>query len=243
MDAAEKESTTLAPDLVAGHLDQVDVRRRALVERIANTTDVVIPAFNTRRMQEMLLKLEAKTREARETLVPKKKFTFKNKSGGVKPMEVDVSTTESVAAAVVGAVGAAERQVDSGVVLYKRAGEIDGGDFSANHMVDSTIHVLDHCAAVLLADLARCRVYCGPTARSILVRDCQECQFWLASRQVCRAMMSMHRNMPFRFEYMTAPSAISAFMWTVSLPSLREVRSFELGDTTWCMTELNNTSR
>ena len=68
--------------------------------------------------------------------------------------------------------------------LSKEAGKIDGQPFDIAECQDCEIVITDHCDQVQIDQLKTCRVFLGASSESVFVRDCSDCTFYLACKQL-----------------------------------------------------------
>ena len=66
----------------------------------------------------------------------------------------------------------------------KAPGTVDGQSFDLCDLEDCTVEVLDHMSQVQADRLTNCRVFLGPTEGSVFVRNCENCEFTVACRQL-----------------------------------------------------------
>jgi hypothetical protein len=66
----------------------------------------------------------------------------------------------------------------------KAPGTVDGQSFDLCDLEDCTVEVLDHTSQVQADRLTNCRVFLGPTEGSLFVRNCENCEFTVACRQL-----------------------------------------------------------
>ena len=68
--------------------------------------------------------------------------------------------------------------------LSKEAGKIDGQPFDIAECEGCEIVITDHCDQVQIDQLKTCRVFLGASSESVFVRDCSDCTFYLACKQL-----------------------------------------------------------
>ena len=68
--------------------------------------------------------------------------------------------------------------------LTKNAGDIDGQGFDIADCEDSTLIVMDLCEQVQIDEVKNCRIFIGACASSIFIRNCSNCTFYTACRQL-----------------------------------------------------------
>jgi len=68
--------------------------------------------------------------------------------------------------------------------LVKKPGEIRGQSFDLQNLEDCEVQLLDNSAQVLADKLTNCKVYIGACASDVFIRDCVNCTFTTASKQL-----------------------------------------------------------
>ena len=71
-----------------------------------------------------------------------------------------------------------------GDFLCKRQGDIDGQAFNLSRLTDCEVQLLDHSDQVLADYLQGCRVFIGPSAGSVFLRNCENCSITVAAKQL-----------------------------------------------------------
>ena len=71
-----------------------------------------------------------------------------------------------------------------GEFLCKVAGDIDGQAFNLSRLTDCEVQLLDHSDQVLADYLQGCRVFIGPSAGSVFLRNCENCSITVAAKQL-----------------------------------------------------------
>ncbi|KAF4034398.1 Tubulin binding cofactor C domain-containing protein [Phytophthora infestans] len=68
--------------------------------------------------------------------------------------------------------------------LMKLPGQIEGQPFDVSDLEGCTVMLLDHINQVQIDNLANCRVFVGPSSESVFVRNCSNCVFTIACKQL-----------------------------------------------------------
>jgi len=68
--------------------------------------------------------------------------------------------------------------------LIKTPGSIQGQPFNIINCQNCELVVLDHCDQVQIDDTKSCKIFIGASSESIFVRDCQDCTFTVACKQL-----------------------------------------------------------
>ena len=68
--------------------------------------------------------------------------------------------------------------------LIKNPGDVDGQMFDIGDCENCKIIIMDYCEQVQIDQLVNCRVFIGACASSIFIRNCENCVFYTACRQL-----------------------------------------------------------
>ncbi|KAG7391684.1 hypothetical protein PHYPSEUDO_003758 [Phytophthora pseudosyringae] len=68
--------------------------------------------------------------------------------------------------------------------LMKLPGQIEGQPFDVSDLEGCTVLLLDHINQVQIDNLSNCRVFVGPSSESVFVRNCTNCVFTIACKQL-----------------------------------------------------------
>lgn len=68
--------------------------------------------------------------------------------------------------------------------LCRRAPIVDGNSFDLYNLKRCTAMLLDHCEEVKIDCLENCKIFIGPCCSSVFVRDCKNCEFTIACKQL-----------------------------------------------------------
>jgi len=168
-----------------------------------------LPTNTREKYVQQVASQEAMLREQRERLAPKKKFGFKNRSkvavGGKAAAEAvpaaaqaEAPAAAAVSAAVAAATPAPAVKADtfqapagcqgfrnrSGETLLRELGETATSDFALESLEGCEVRLLSASTALWIRGLKRCTVFAVPVAGSVYVTECEDCTFYLGSRQL-----------------------------------------------------------
>ena len=73
---------------------------------------------------------------------------------------------------------------NKGETLSRKPGEIDGQPFNLEELEDCQVLLLDHSDQLQVDYLKRCKLFIGPSSESVFVRDCEDCTFTIACKQL-----------------------------------------------------------
>lgn len=68
--------------------------------------------------------------------------------------------------------------------LMKLPGQIEGQPFDVSDLEGCTVMLLDHINQVQIDHLSNCRIFVGPSSESVFVRNCTNCVFTIACKQL-----------------------------------------------------------
>ena len=69
-------------------------------------------------------------------------------------------------------------------LLCKKDGDIDGQAFNLSRLTSCEVQLLDHSDQVLADYLTDCRIFIGPAAGSVFLRNCTNCSITVAAKQL-----------------------------------------------------------
>jgi protein XRP2 len=69
-------------------------------------------------------------------------------------------------------------------LLCKKSGDIDGQAFNLSRLTSCEVQLLDHSDQVLADYLKDCRIFIGPSAGSVFLRNCENCSITVAAKQL-----------------------------------------------------------
>jgi hypothetical protein len=68
--------------------------------------------------------------------------------------------------------------------LCKKSGDIDGQAFNLTRLTNCEVQLLDHSDQILADYLKDCRIFIGPSAGSVFLRNCVNCSITVAAKQL-----------------------------------------------------------
>jgi len=71
-----------------------------------------------------------------------------------------------------------------GETLIRRPGDIGGQSHDLCNLKNCEVQLLDHSAQVLCDRLVDCKVFIGPCESDVFIRDCENCTFTIACKQL-----------------------------------------------------------
>ncbi|KAF6165914.1 hypothetical protein GIB67_012811 [Kingdonia uniflora] len=159
------------------------------LERFVAENSYFLPSYEVRASLKTISDLKETLEIANSELLPKKKFSFKNKSVVKKEMsnaEPVVRVCDSVVAEKhsVQVRDSLGFRNEEGVVLVKHFGGAKEGDFTLSDLNGCEVRITGCFRALYIHRLKDCRVFVGPVLGSILIEEVEGCLFVLASHQI-----------------------------------------------------------
>ncbi|KAF9586778.1 hypothetical protein IFM89_039996 [Coptis chinensis] len=145
-----------------------------------------LPNYEIRSSLKTISDLRAKLEIANAELLPKKKFSFKNKST-TKNVVQEKMLLENVVEEKIRVRETEGFKDKEGALLVKSFGDLEeegGGEFSLSNLISCEIRITGKCRAVFIHKLKSCRVFIGPIMGSIHIEEVEDCLFMLASHQI-----------------------------------------------------------
>ncbi|CAM8902178.1 unnamed protein product [Rhodiola kirilowii] len=158
------------------------------LEKLVAENSYFLPSYEVRSALKTVSELKQSLEVLNSELIPKKKFSFKNKSVNKcssKPA-AEVCKTETVVAekssfAVRDSPGFRSRFNE---VLVKNFKGLEVGEFTISDLDSCEVRLIGRVRAIYVHRLRNCKVYAGPVLGSILIEDVEDTVFVLASHQI-----------------------------------------------------------
>ncbi|GMN27657.1 hypothetical protein TIFTF001_041062 [Ficus carica] len=165
------------------------------LEKLVAENSYFLPSYEVRSSLKAITDLKQSLESLSSELVPKKKFTFKNKAAkkekdpvfdSNKEKEKEENESEVVKFEKIGFT------IPESPGLRNRTGEVLVSKFKGSEIGEFTISDLDSCEvrligcvrALFVHQLRNCRIYGGPVTASILIEGVENCVFVMASHQI-----------------------------------------------------------
>uniref|UniRef100_T1JGM5 C-CAP/cofactor C-like domain-containing protein n=1 Tax=Strigamia maritima TaxID=126957 RepID=T1JGM5_STRMM len=179
-------SLKLDENQLPDHLNDIENRIETLQKYLTDSVNFLRP-YDVRIGQETLKSLRDLLDNQRDTMIPKKKFTFKSRK-----RETDTKRTISTTDCVDGPISDlfSHDKVNcgfdnlSGQRLIKREEEIADNEVDVRRLRECQVFLIGCPSTVRFNRLRRCQVYCGPVKTSVFIDNCNECVFMLACQQL-----------------------------------------------------------
>ncbi|GAU19112.1 hypothetical protein TSUD_79350 [Trifolium subterraneum] len=190
---SESQSISSDPSQLKPHFDKISESISDL-EKLVAQSSYFLPSYDVRSSLKTVSDLKRNLENLSSELIPKKKFSFKNKAS---KKERDSVIPESKPESKPSIVSVRDSVQSSFVVrdspgFRNKTGEVLIGEFSESEVGEFTISDLDSCEvriigcvrALFIHRLKNCRVYVGPVTGSILIEEVEGCVFVIASHQI-----------------------------------------------------------
>lgn len=189
-------TTSSDPDSLKSELQNVSVSISTL-EKLVAESSYYLPSYEVRTCLKTISDLKLSLDDATSHVIPKKKFSFRNKkkpSADPSPSPaqnsiVNESEKPTLGIEIVGLSGLFQssqgfRGKENEVLVkeFDREGEI--GEFSVSNLKGCEVRLKGCLRALFVNKLRGCRAYVGPVFGSVLIEDVEECVFVLASHQI-----------------------------------------------------------
>jgi len=189
-DITDAQAGKVETSRLGAHFEAVNDAVQNLNKYLAESK-LFLPTYDLRKSQEKIDSLQEALSTARNTLMPRKKFGFKNKSKAkVSTVTADAVTTTTTTTTTDDAKKIAERDEGDYVVKDRTkdrlciSENLDQRVVGLFRLEDCDLLLRGSPSAMHLRDLRRCRVFVGPVSGSIFLDRCQDCVFVLACQQL-----------------------------------------------------------
>ncbi|XP_065875945.1 tubulin-folding cofactor C [Euphorbia lathyris] len=189
IDSQISESSKLAttdPTLLKSHFVNISSSISSLEQLVAENS-FLLPSYELRSALKTVSELRQSLENLNSELVPKKKFSFKNKSitkaspPDPKPAEVENPDTPKVVQTIRDSPGIRNKTNET---LTKEFRGSDIGEFTLSDLDSCEVRLIGSVNSLFINRVRNCRVYSGPVIGSILIEEVENCVFVLASHQI-----------------------------------------------------------
>lgn len=172
------------PSHLKSHFDKISQSISDL-EKLVAQSSYFLPSYDVRSSLKTVSDFKRTLDNLSSELIPKKKFSFKNKATKV------VAESKQSITPVLDSVQSSFTVRDS-PGFRNKTGEVLIGEFKESEFGEFTVSDLDSCEvriigcvrALFVHRLKNCRVYVGPVTGSILIEEVEGCVFVIASHQI-----------------------------------------------------------
>ncbi|XP_010531371.1 PREDICTED: tubulin-folding cofactor C [Tarenaya hassleriana] len=178
-------SSSADPSKVKSDLAEISFAIADL-EKLLAENSYFLPSYEVRSSLKSISELKQNLESLSGELVPKKKFSFKNKSTSRKPepKQPETQKSDAVLPPKISIRDSPGFRNKHGVNLVKTFRGSSIGEFTLADLDSCEVRLLGTVNALFLHRLRNCKVYTGPVIGSILIDDVEDCVFVLASHQI-----------------------------------------------------------
>ncbi|TYG94975.1 hypothetical protein ES288_A11G230900v1 [Gossypium darwinii] len=156
------------------------------LEKLVAENSYFLPSYEVRSSLKTISDLKQNLEILNSELIPKKKFSFKNKATAKKelskePERIKPDTVSVFNFKLPNSPGF-RNKINETLVKKLRGTEI--GEFTLSDLESCEVRLIGCCNAVFVNRLKNCKVYMGPVIGSILIEEVESCVFVLASHQI-----------------------------------------------------------
>lgn len=145
--------------------------------------------YDIKKAQEALKSLQDDIQAAENSLLPKKKFSFKNKKKMQNCLQklpiVEKITTNSsndpISMIKLYMCGLKDL-ADQNLVKYRH--EIEKQDIGLHRLQNCTVHLYGAPSTIFISGLTNCHIFAGPVSTSVFIENCRNCTFIFACQQL-----------------------------------------------------------
>ncbi|WCJ31891.1 C-CAP/cofactor C-like domain-containing protein [Euphorbia peplus] len=177
------QSSTTDPTLLKSHFTNISSSISSLEQHVAENS-FLLPSYELRSALKTVSELKQTLENLTSELLPKKKFSFKNKSltkPVPKPPLVENRAPETLVRTVRDSPGIRNKTNE---ILTKDFRGSETGEFTLSDLDSCEVRLIGSVSSLFMNRLRNCRVYCGPVIGSILIEEVEKCVFVLASHQI-----------------------------------------------------------
>ncbi|KAG6546887.1 hypothetical protein Mapa_011503 [Marchantia paleacea] len=194
------------PTYIKQHLYNLALEVSALEKLVADAS-YFLPAYDVRSSQTTILKLKDDLESASSQLLPKKKFSFRNKAAKKvpvhtiqeKPMTVetgqekqnglqDTSQPQPVPAETAAAshseINNRERIQGKENMVFVRDADVLGAELTLSNLNKCRVYLRGRLTTLYIHSLRNCRIFVGPVTGSVFIENVENSTLVLASHQI-----------------------------------------------------------
>lgn len=181
---------TQDPTNLRSELERVSASIASLEKQVAESS-YFLPSYEVRSCLKTVSELKQALEQANSTVIPKKKFSFRNKTAK-KDLIPECPSKNNTMAQNPGNFfqgldlpGFQDRENEVLSMDFSKAGEDKtGGEFMLSDLRGCEVRLLGCVKALFVHKLKNCKVYVGPVTGSVLIEEAKGCVFVLASHQI-----------------------------------------------------------
>ncbi|XVF61618.1 hypothetical protein PTKIN_Ptkin08bG0145200 [Pterospermum kingtungense] len=156
------------------------------LEKLVAENSYFLPSYEVRSSLKTISDLKQNLEILNSELIPKKKFSFKNKVTAKKelPKEPEQVKSDTVSVSNFKIPNSPGFRDKTNETLVKKLEGAEIGEFTLSDLDSCEVRLIGCCNAVFMNRLKNCKVYLGPVIGSILIEEVEGCVFVLASHQI-----------------------------------------------------------
>ncbi|MBA0742174.1 hypothetical protein Gogos_015257 [Gossypium gossypioides] len=156
------------------------------LEKLVAENSYFLPSYEVRSSLKTISDLKQNLEILNSELIPKKKFSFKNKATAKKelPKEPEPIKPDTVSVSNFKLPNSPGFRNKTNETLVKKLRGTEIGEFTLSDLESCEVRLIGCCNAVFMNRLTNCKVYMGPVIGSILIEEVEGCVFVLASHQI-----------------------------------------------------------
>ncbi|XVF15202.1 hypothetical protein REPUB_Repub09cG0130100 [Reevesia pubescens] len=156
------------------------------LEKLVAENSYFLPSYEVRSCLQTISDLKQNLETLNFELIPKKKFSFKNKATTKKEFskEPEPVKSDAVSVSYFKIPNSPGFRNKTNETLVKKFTGTDIGEFTLSDLDSCEVRLVGCCNAVFMNRLKKCKVYLGPVIGSILIEEVEGCVFVLASHQI-----------------------------------------------------------
>jgi tubulin-specific chaperone C len=174
-------------------LDQIAASISSLDELLAHNS-YHLPSYELRSCLKSIADLRSAYESTSTSLVPRKKFSFRNKAPkkdeepkkADTPLEISITPSENDKSSNLSVRDGPGFRNKTNETLVKdfRQSDIGQGDFTLSDLENCRIYLKGRVRALFFYRIRNCQVFTGPVLGSVLIEDVSDSLFMLASHQI-----------------------------------------------------------
>ncbi|KAK7318621.1 hypothetical protein RJT34_03324 [Clitoria ternatea] len=186
---AQSQTLSSDPSHLKNHFNNISASISDL-EKLVAENSYLLPSYDVRTSLKTISDLKHALDDLHSKLIPKKKFSFKNKSTKkdkdslvpeTKPPHV--SNLDSCKPSFAARESPGFRN-KTGEVLVAEVRGSEVGEFTVSDLDSCEVRIIGCVRAIFVHRLRNCRVYVGPVTGSVLIEEAEGCVFVMASHQI-----------------------------------------------------------
>lgn len=186
--AESREIASSDPVRLKPHLDGISSSISDL-EKLVAENSYFLPSYEVRSSLRTVSDLRQNLENCTAELVPRKKFSFKNKATTKKELPKEQGAEKSGPATVQASYNVEIRdspgfRSKTNESLEKRFRGTEGGEFTLTDLDSCEVRLSGSFNALFINRVRNCKIYSGPVTGSVLIEDVEGCTFVLASHQI-----------------------------------------------------------